>query len=290
MHEKTLLLAGAGDLAQRTAAIMQDQGFRVWGLRRNPPTDSSSTIQWVAADLSQPDSLTALPRHFSHVLFAAAPDGRSPQQYQTLFGDGLNALLNHLDLDVLQRWVFVSSTAVYGPSDDWVDEDTPALPQGFNGKILLAAEQVLHARLPGKAVILQPSGLYGPGRVQLLERLRQGKAAIPQPAAPHDGKPSGTTSIAWANRFHITDAARACAHLLTLDNPQPCYIGTDDHPWPIEQLYSQLAGLLGAPAPAISSTPGASPGKRLSNARLRASGFDLLWPDAIAGYKALIQT
>lgn len=286
MHEKTLLLAGAGDLAQRTAAIMQELGFRVWGLRRNPPA-ASSTIQWLAADLSQPSSLAALPRRFSHVLFAAAPDGRSPQQYQTLFGDGLNALLNHLDLDALQRWVFVSSTAVYGPSDDWVDENTPAMPQGFNGQILLSAEQALHARLPGKAVVLQPSGLYGPGRVQLLQRLRLGQATIPQPAAPRG---SGTPPIAWANRFHITDAARACAHLLTLGSPQSSYIGTDDHPWPIDQLYSQLASMLGAPAPATSSTPGASPGKRLSNARLRASGFELLWPDAIAGYKALIQT
>lgn len=283
MHDKTLLLAGAGDLAQRTATIMQALGFRVWGLRRNPPSDSGA-IQWLSADLSQPNSMAALPKRFSHVLFAAAPDGRSPQQYQTLFGDGLSALLNHLDLSALQRWVFVSSTAVYGPSDNWVDENTPALPQGFNGQILLTAEQTLHARLPGKAVVLQPSGLYGPDRVQLLERLRQGKATIPQPATPHNG----TTPIAWANRFHITDAARACAHLLTLDNPQPCYIGTDDHPYPIDQLYNQLASMLSAPTPEVSSTPGASPGKRLSNARLRASGFELQWPNAIEGYRALI--
>ncbi|NYT66363.1 hypothetical protein H0A58_10355 [Alcaligenaceae bacterium] len=273
MHDKTLLLAGAGDLAQRTAVIMQELGFRVWGLRRNPPTNHS-TIQWLSADLSRPTSLANLPKRFSHVLFAAAPDGRSPQHYQTLFGDGLNTLLNHLDLDALQRWVFVSSTAVYGPSSDWVDETTPALPQGFNGQILLAAEQALHARLPNKAVVLQPSGLYGPDRIQLLERLQLGNV---------------TTSTAWANRFHITDAARACAHLLTLDNPLPCYIGTDDHPWSIDQLYTQLASMVGAPTPTLGSTPDANLGKRLSNARLRASGFELQWPNAIAGYKALIQ-
>ncbi|HLU02595.1 MAG TPA: hypothetical protein VKZ94_07520, partial [Advenella sp.] len=88
----------------------------------------------------------------------------------------------------------------------------------------------------------------------------------------------------WANRIHIDDAARACAHLLTLSNPQPLYIGTDDNPMPTAQLYDALAQMLDAPSPARQLR--APDGKRLSNARLRASGWIPAWPNALEGYAA----
>ncbi|MBU4609289.1 SDR family NAD(P)-dependent oxidoreductase, partial [Achromobacter sp. GG226] len=34
----TILIAGCGDLGQRTAARLAAQGHAVWGLRRRPPT------------------------------------------------------------------------------------------------------------------------------------------------------------------------------------------------------------------------------------------------------------
>ena len=281
-NHKTLLLAGAGDLSQRTAAILHLQGYSVWGLRRSPPNTTNDSIQWLSADLSKPDTLKKLPKQFSHVLYATSPDARTSDCYQAAYRQGLENLLQHLDHDALQRLVFVSSTAVYGPSEDFVNENTPANPQGFNGQILLDTEKYLHAKLPSKGVVLQPSGLYGPGRTVLLKRLQEQRVSIPPPLTDKVG------NTAWANRIHIDDAAGACAHLLTLNQPMPCYIGTDDHPMPTSQLYMQLASLLGAPQPLIDTTASQQPGKRLSNARLKASGFKLQWPDAVTGYKALI--
>ena len=170
----------------------------------------------------------------------------------------------------------MSSSAVYGEhGGGWVDEDTPTAPQGFNGSVLLEAERRF-AELAAGGVVLRLAGLYGPGRLQLIERLRAGQARAPR-GTPH-----------WANRIHVDDAAAAIVHLLELPAPQPLYLGADDTPLPLHVLYDHLAGLAGAPAPADGPAPAAVGSKRLSNARLKASGLRLRWPDAREGYAALL--
>jgi hypothetical protein len=53
-------------------------------------------------------------------------------------------------------------------------------------------------------------------------------------------------------------------------------------------LYDHLASLIGAASPADGPAPGGIGSKRLSNARLRASGFVPRWPDSRDGYAALL--
>jgi nucleoside-diphosphate-sugar epimerase len=277
MTTNILLLAGAGDLAQRVGHLFLQQGGQVIGLRRRPPPETASGIQWMAADLSIASTLARLPAGITHVAYAATPDARDESSYRKIFIDGLQNLCNALDATTLRRFVFVSSSAVYGPSNDVVNEDTPALPAAFNGRVLLEAERWLHRRYPQLAVVLRLSGLYGPGRFSLLKRLCDGVASVPD---------SGNH---WANRIHIEDAARACDHLLRLPHPDPCYIGTDSHPWRIDALYDALAQALDAPVPLRRQEQEAGSGKRLSNARLRASGFEFLWDDALEGYRPLIE-
>lgn len=287
-----LLLAGAGDLCRRTARVLAGSGMDIYGVRRNPPPATMDPgITWIAADLTCLQR-AVLPEGITHVLFAPTPDRRTAQAYQDVFLTALTRLLEQLDLDRLQRFLFVSSSAVYGANTDWITERTPTVPEGFNGKILLEAERHLQTQLPDKSVRLRLSGLYGPGRIGLLKRLQDGNVTVP-----------GTGSQ-WANRIHIDDAARACAHLLTLTKTMPCYIGTDSQPYQIGELYRALAAMLNAPSPKAAeqsesaadlppqdSSPTKQPeiGKRLSNARLLQSGFALLWPDALSGYRAQIE-
>jgi nucleoside-diphosphate-sugar epimerase len=170
----------------------------------------------------------------------------------------------------------VSSSAVYGEHHgDWVDEDTPTSPQGFNGELLLQAEHWL-STLHVPAVVLRLAGLYGPGRLQLIERLRAGHATVQR------------SGVHWANRMHSDDAAAAIVHLLGLPEPRPLYLGVDDTPLPLDTLYDHLATLIGAPRPPEGPAPADVGSKRLSNARLRASGFVPAWPDARDGYAALL--
>lgn len=274
MTERVLLI-GCGDLGQRVARRFLARGDHVYALRRHPPADDSG-IQWLQGDITRADTLPALPAGITRLIHVPAPSARDADVYRGVFVDGLRNVLDALDTTQLKRVVFVSSSAVYGEHHgDWVDEDTPPAPQGFNGRVLLEAEAALAARgLSSTSIRL--AGLYGPGRLQLIERLRSGAAGAPR-------QPEH-----WANRMHIDDAASAVFHLALLPEVAPVYVGCDDTPLPLHVLYAELASMAGAPEPRDAPAPANVGSKKLSNARLRASGFTLQWPDSRQGYAALL--
>jgi len=273
-----ILLAGCGDLGERVAQRLRAHGDEVWALRRQPPARGMHGIHWLRGDLTDPASLRELPAGITRLVFLPAPATRDKAAYRAIFVDGLRHLLDALDRRKLARVLFVSSSAVYGEHDgDWVDEATPTDPPGFNGAVLLEAEQWLAEQsLP--STVLRLAGLYGPGRLQLIERLRAGQLRVPR-ETPH-----------WANRIHVDDAAAAIAHLLQLKSPQPLYLGVDDTPMPLDELYDFLAALIDAPLPAEGAAPAGVGSKRLRNARLRASGWAPQWPDAREAYAALLDS
>jgi Nucleoside-diphosphate-sugar epimerases len=270
-----VLLAGCGDLGLRVAQRLLARGDEVWALRRRRPTHDGDGIRWLRGDLTLPETLHGWPPGITQLVYLPTPDRRDAAAYRATFVDGLRQLLDALGRDSLQRVLLVSSSAVYGEhGGGWVDEDTPPAPPGFNGAVLLEAEQWLAAQSPA-SIVLRLAGLYGPGRMQWLERLRAGQLVAPR-ALPH-----------WANRIHVDDAAAAVAHLLQLSDPLPLYLGVDSTPLPLDVLYDHLAGLIGAPPADDGPAPVGIGSKRLSNARLRASGFVPQWPDARDGYAAL---
>lgn len=267
-----ILYAGAGALAQRCAILRAAPGVSQWALRRSVPDQAAPFDLSLAADLTRLMSL-ALPAPPTHVLYTATPSARTPDAYQAVYGTGLEQLLAQLDLSRLTRFVFVSSTAVYGSSDEWVNEDSPTEPAGFNGEALLRAEAYLRAQLGDRLVVLRLAGLYGPGRTRILRRLRAGEVTVP------DGEGH------WVNRLHDEDAARLCAWALDADIPGGIYIGVDDSPMEMSQLYDTLAAWLGVPAPGRDALASPS-GKRLSNQRLTSLGFRLKWPSTLEGYRS----
>lgn len=270
-----VLIAGCGDVGSRAARRLLARGSTVYGLRRSAGALPDG-VEAVRADLGDTASLAALPEAIDQLVYLPTPDTRTPEAYRRVFVDGLERLLDALRGSPLRRVVFVSSSAVYGDhGGDWVDEDTPPDPPGFNGAILLEAEQRLAARdLP--STVLRLAGLYGPGRDGLFERLRSGRARVP------------VDPPFWANRIHVDDAAAAIVHLLERPDPAPLYLGVDDTPLPLHELYGYLAAQLGAPPPGTGPAPRGIGNKRLRNARLRASGFTPRWPDARDGYRALL--
>jgi len=270
---ETVLIAGAGDVGTRVARRLVAQGKRVIALRRGEAT-ADPAIRWIRGDLTRPDTLSGLPT-VDAVVFAPTPDARDEPGYRAVFLDGLRHLIDALPVPP-RRTLFVSSTAVYGEhAGEWVDETTPTDPPGFNGRVLVETEDWLASRDIG-GISFRLAGLYGPGRTQLLDRLREGKVSVPRGRG------------VFANRIHVDDAAAAIAHVLSLDAPEELYVGVDDTPLPVDELYDYLAGLLGA-APPPDGPPAAGIGnKRMSNERLRATGFQCRWPDARMGYAALI--
>lgn len=269
-----VLIAGAGDVGLRVARLLRMRGEQVWALRRGVVAGEDG-IHGIQGDLTRPETLRALPNDITHLVYLPTPEARDEALYRAVFVDGLRHLLDAVGSPGLQRLLFVSSSAVYGEHGDaWVDEQTPPAPPGFNGRVLLEAER--HASERASSVVLRLAGLYGPGRMQLIERLRSGAVCVPRKQAH------------WANRIHVDDAAAAIVHLLLLPDPSPLYLGVDNTPLPLDVLYDDLARRVHAPLPAEGEAPVGVGSKRLSNARLRASGFVPQWPDARQGYAALL--
>jgi nucleoside-diphosphate-sugar epimerase len=280
-----LLIAGCGDLGSRVANIvLQQPGQNVWGLRRSSESVIAHTpnFYWHVADLSRPETLTTLPTGITHILFSAAPDVRTESAYRDVYFNGFKNVVHGAFNPALKRVLFVSSSAVYGEhGDEWVDEATPVNPQNFNGRILLESEDWLSQFGNAhdiKTLCLRLSGIYGPGRASLLEKLKLGEV----------GAPSSPTH--WANRIHVEDAANAIVHLMSLPDPMRTYLVTDSTPMPLRTLYENLARLVDGPKPPEAAAPKFVGSKRLSNARLRASGFDFKWPDSLVGYASIIQS
>lgn len=89
----------------------------------------------------------------------------NPQLGSRTMSEGLLNLLEHSSRRGVKRFVYISSSMVYGDFDDDVTEDSPCQPQGQYGIMKLAGEWLVrdYTRRTGmEHVILRPSAVYGP--------------------------------------------------------------------------------------------------------------------------------
>lgn len=269
------LIAGCGDVGSRAGQLLAARGWHVVGIRRRG--EMPAPIEPLHVDLGDPLALRSALAHrrIDALVHLPTPDERTPDAYRRVYGEGLRHVLEALP-EPPMRVVWVGSTAVHGDSGAaWQDESTPPRPDAWNGEVLLETERALRARVPG-AVVLRLAGLYGPGRDALVRRARGG--------APCRGAPPH-----WTNRIHVDDAAAAVAHLVGLGEALPLYLGVDDEPATECTVLRYIAECLGVPAERYRDDPTLpATGKRLSGARLRASGLALRYPSYREGYAALI--
>ncbi|WP_445155127.1 NAD-dependent epimerase/dehydratase family protein [Arthrobacter sp. Hor0625] len=297
----TVLLAGCGDLGTEAGLRFAAAGHRVVGWRRSPEK-LPAAIDGARADLTAGD-LPPVPADTTAVVVAVAADAPTEEAYRAAYVDGLARVLDAVTASgaPVRRVLFVSSTAVYGGADGgWVDETTAPDPGGFSGRIILEAEELLSRRLEGTGiapVVLRLGGIYGPGRTRLIDQVRSGKAAVPAESR-------------FTNRIHRDDAAAAIVHLCTMDTePAPLYVGVDDEPAELGEVLRFLAAEMGLPEPAPEAAgstsdgskgvpkggagskggePGRGGNKRVSNARLRGTGFTFAYPSFREGYRAVL--
>mgnify|MGYP002777049765 FL=1 len=260
---RSLLVAGAGDTGSRLATLAAGAGFDVLALRRRAVSMGPS-IRALRADLRSGEGFDAIPKRLDALVFCAAPDERTESAYRALYRDGLRRLLDRSDIG---RVLFVSSTAVYAEdAGGVVDEDTPADATAFNGRVLVEAERELDAH--PDAAAFRASGIYGPGRERMWQRARRDEPGEPR----------------WTNRIHVDDVAGALRHLLQAPRIARVYCGNDDAPALEHEVVDGLRARLGLPA--LGKASGPVTGKRVSNARLRGSGWSPRVPTWREGYAA----
>ena len=221
----------------------------------------------LAADAADPDELRAklLGCGPTGVLIhcLSGNDGRNPAAYRVVYQETLRHLLDSLQPEFT---VFTSSTSVYPQNDAArVDESSP-VGGTPTGDILLGAEN-LALKTGGAAVRL--GAIYGPGRTRFIEAARKSEPP-----------PFGTPD-AFINLIHRDDAARALFHVGSIRLPG-VYNAVDDHPARRDNLAKSIRS--GEPLPPDSHQK--SIGKRVSNAKLKSTGWTPRYPWVLDAIRA----
>lgn len=271
-----VLIAGCGDVGNALAARLFTEGCEVWGVRRNVAALGEGVQPW-RIDLTKPSGFSTPPAAFDYLFYAASADRRDEDHYRAIYVDGLRDLLSALREAgcPLRRVFFTSSTAVYGQSaGEWVDEASVTHPKGFNGRVLLDAEAVLH-EAPELGINVRLSGIYGPGRTRLVRKVWSGEAVATK---------------SWTNRIHVEDCAGALHHLMHIDNPEALYLASDDEPATTADVTAWLSRELGVPPPPQPSGDNQPErlNKRCRTTRLRNSGYRFEQPTFREGYRPIV--
>jgi nucleoside-diphosphate-sugar epimerase len=275
-----VLVAGCGWLGTAIAKRLVARGDRVTGIRRDPGRAAALAAQGItplAVDLADPAAAERLPAADAIVACqAAAADGEAA--YRAAYVDA-----NHVLLEVARRTgaalVYTGSTGVFGQRDGSdVDESTPPAPASATAEVLVRAERVvLDAAAAGaRAAIVRLSGLYGPGRLGLVDRVRSGALAL------------GPGDEAWMNFCHLDDAASFVIAALERAPAGALLHGSDASPARRRDVVSWVAARLGIPVPrGERAAPG--PDRRILSARSRAAlGVELRWPSFADGLAPLV--
>ncbi|MBA3696564.1 MAG: sugar nucleotide-binding protein [Methylotenera sp.] len=271
-----VLLVGCGDLGATVAMLLARLGLETIGLKRSPANIEGVRI--IQADVTQTETLNPLEQiQAAIVIYCVAANGQTDEQYKAQYVDGFrNVLATQKDNPKLQHVFFVSSSRVYGQTThDLLDEADAAIPADFGGERLLEAENLLK-NITCKSTVLRLSGIYGPGRLRMLNLAK----------SPNNWPVQNS----WTNRIHRDDAAAFMVFLVQLvlagNTIKPCYIVTDSKPVSQYEVLGWIADRLATPK--ATNIPLVEGGKRLSNQTMRASGFKLQYPDFKSGYQALL--
>lgn len=177
---------------------------------------------------------------------------------------------------------YLSSTSVYGDCDGAiVTESTPTEPTTVMGRKRVSAETRFLAACSARgvrAVILRMPGIYGPGRTPR-ERIIAGTYRFPR-------------GRRWSNRIHLDDVAGAVSHVLN-EGVSGVFNATDGTPFVVAPFLEWAAEELGVSAPepvpfdelGERAKPFWRGNRRISNARLLATGWTPTVPDVREGHR-----
>ncbi|AYD03457.1 SDR family oxidoreductase [Neorhizobium sp. NCHU2750] len=273
----TVMIFGCGYSGKAIGKAFAAAGFAVAGTVRTAEGAqalSAYNIKSFIFDGSGfSDTLLAALKDVTH-LVQSIPPGRDQDPLLKLVAGRLAALCPKLE------WIgYLSTVGVYGDhGGGWVDEETPGSPiLGRSIERVDTEEAWAHeGRVAGVPVAaLRLSGIYGPGRNAFVNLDRGSARRI-------------IKRDQVFNRIRVEDIGAACLFLAER-KLAGIYNVTDDEPCPPQDVVVEAARIMAVEAPpeidfdTAEMTPMArsfyGANKRVSNARLRALGFQFAFPN-----------
>lgn len=286
-----VLIIGCGYVGLPLGAKLVRQGHEVFGLRRSAEASeelAAAGISPLAGDLTNPAVLAGLPGPFDWVVNLASSSRGGAEVYREVYLEGSRKIVDWLAASPPRKYVYTSSTSVYGQTDGaQVEEGDAAEPATDTGRVLVETENLLIDAARERsfpAVILRVAGIYGPGRGHLFLKYLKGEATM---AADRER---------LINMIHLTDLAGAIVAALEKGRPGEIYNVADDEPVGQGAFFGWLAETLGRALPPVAAEEELKrrkrgvTNKRVSNRKLKTElGVTLQFPNFRAGYTAEIE-
>jgi hypothetical protein len=255
---RPIIILGAGYTGRYLASTLTTTSFPFFTTSREPdknlchvPTDRRMKFA-----LEQPSTWLNIPAQADLIWCFPA----TPLEQVQVFARTLDA--------PPRRIVILGSTSAYEISDpsadyppSWIDETAPI----DLSKSRVRGEEFL--RKDCGAIVLRVAGIYGPGR-NPLDWIRQGRVG---------------PSRKYVNLIHVEDLAAICLLVLDKGKPGEVYNVSDGRPYTWNEICATAHQRWNITA--AEAHKDLSPGKRISNAKLRADlGYTPKHPDL---YEAL---
>lgn len=286
-----VLIVGCGYVGLPLGAELVRQGREVFGLRRSAGATAelqAAGITPLLGDITQPDSLAKIPASFDWVVNCVASSHGGVEDYRRVYLEGTRNLLAWLAATPPKKFVYASSTGVYGQDDgSLVKETSAAEPPTETGTVLRETEQLLltaAAERQFPAVILRVAGIYGPERGHWFKQFLADEARI---------EGDGTRLL---NMIHRDDVIGCIIAALKSGRAGEIYNAVDDEPVAQRDFFRWLAESLDKPLPpavpadAVAARKRGVTNKRISNRKLKMElGYQFKYPTFRQGYSAEIQ-
>jgi nucleoside-diphosphate-sugar epimerase len=285
-----VLIVGCGYVGLPLGVELVRLGHEVSGLRRSVSAEGelkAAGIKPLIADITKPDELTRLPRDFDWVVNCVSSTGGGADDYRQVYLQGTRNLLGWLADTPLQKFVYTSSTSIYGQTDgSQVKETSPTEPAAETAKVLLETEKLLLAAVTERkfpAVILRVAGIYGPDRGHWFKQFLKNEARI-----EGDGS-------RFLNMIHRDDLIGCIIAALKSGRMGEIYNAVDDEPVSQTNFFHWLAATVGKYPPSsvpenpVENRKRGVTNKRVLNRRLKMElGCQFKYPNFRKGYTAEI--
>lgn len=241
--KETLLIVGCGDIALRTAKLLQAH-YRILGLLRN--LDSAGRLRShgiipVYGNLDSPKSLEKLAGIAQRILHLAPPPNHGLRDNRTAHLLSAISKRTKNKAPILpQRFVYISTSGVYGDCHGAsIDESRSINPQ--NDRAIRRVDAERQIRSWGKRnhvpiSILRVPGIYAADRLPL-KRLHEGHPAIVD------------SEDSYTNHIHADDLARIIVVALHRAKPGRIYHTSDDSRLKMGEYFDLVADHFGLPRP-----------------------------------------
>lgn len=181
---KRLVIFGCGYVGSEVAREALARGVQVVALTRNKAKAQElrqAGVEVVVADLAGDEWHEQIGGGPDFVLNAVSSGGGGLDGYRRSYVEGMRSVMAWAaGRGSVGTFVYTSSTSVYPQGGGVsVDEDTPTAGASERGRVLLEAEQLLTGEPDAcrRWFVLRLAGIYGPGRVNLIEQVRTGTVA-----------------------------------------------------------------------------------------------------------------